>query len=309
MAESEQTVPEIIADRFEVRRQLGRGGMGTVYLVHDRKHKRKMALKTLHRELLDKPWVTARFIREAKATRLLDHPGVVKIFGTYRSDEDLYYTMEYIRGRNLRSYLHKVGHLELSGAVHVLGMLSRALDYTHRFTIHRDISPENVMVQPDGVIKLIDFGLARLNDDEEELTIAETGLGKAQYHAPEQGTDASTCDNRADIYPLGVILFELLTHRRPDGELRLTKLLPKLPPSCDTLAMKTLAEDPNERFPSARAFHDALLAVYQEHKQLRAKRPFARLRSVFAVGNPFRAVRRFLARRSDTGSEEEVGDV
>jgi eukaryotic-like serine/threonine-protein kinase len=301
MAESEQTVPEIIADRFEVRRQLGRGGMGTVYLVHDRKHKRKMALKTLHRELLDKPWVTARFIREAKATRLLDHPGVVKIFGTYKNPEDLFYTMEYIRGRNLRSYLHKVGHLELSGAVHVLGMLSRALDYTHGFTIHRDISPENIMVQPDGVIKLIDFGLARLNDDEEELTIAETGLGKAQYHAPEQGTNASTCDHRADIYPLGVILFELLTHKRPDGELRLTKLLPNLPPSCDALAMRTLAEDPAERFPSAREFHNALLDVYMEHKEFQAKRPFARLRKVFTIARPFKAIRWLLPRRADRG--------
>ena len=301
MAESEQSVPEIIADRFEVRRQVGRGGMGTVYLVHDRKHKREMALKTLHRELLDKPWVTARFFREAKATRMLDHPGVVKIYGTYKSAEDLFYTMEYVRGKNLRSYMHKVGRLELSSVVHVLGMLSRALDYTHRFTIHRDVSPENIMVRKDGAIKLIDFGLARLNDDEEELTIAGTGLGKAQYHAPEQGIDASTCDHRADVYPLGVMFFELLTHKRPDGELRLTKLVPQLPPSCDGLVLNALAENPDERFPSAKAFHDALLAVYEDSKRLQAKRPFARLRRVFAVANPFKAVRRLLAR---SGREE-----
>jgi serine/threonine-protein kinase len=241
--------------------------MGRVLLVFDRKHHAEKALKILHPEHCDKRWLTARFIREANATKMLDHPGVVKFHGAYNRDGQLFYTMEYVPGKNLRVYLAKAGRLSLGSAVRILCLLARALDYTHRFTIHRDISPENIMVVPDGSVRLIDFGLTRLNNDEENLTIAGTSLGKIEYHAPEQDVDASTVDGRADIYPLGIMLFEMLTGERPDGDLRVTRFRPELPRLCDEVVRLTLARNPDERFHTAHAFHDALLGAYEESKR------------------------------------------
>ena len=297
MDEPRHSAGELFADRYEIIREAGRGGMGTVDLVYDHKHQREIALKKLHRDLLGKPWITARFAREARITRTLDHPGVVQLHGAYKHGDDLFYTMEFIPGRNLRSYLTKVGAMDLASVVHVLGLLARALDYTHRFTIHRDVSPENVMVMPDGAIKLIDFGLTRPNNDTDRMTLANSSLGKIEYHAPEQGLDAASVDQRADLYPLGVMFFEMLTHERPDGELHITKFRPDLPHSSDAFVRHALAKDPADRFPSARAFHDALLHLYEESKQPPEGGPPGRRKGFMALGKAFRALRRVLKRR------------
>lgn len=286
MTESGDQALDAIARRYDILRQIGRGGMGRVFLVHDRKDGREKALKMLHPEHMGKDWLTARFIREAKVTRLLDHPGVVKLYGAYRRNGTLFYTMEYVPGKNLRAYLGKTGTLNFASTVHILCLVARALDYTHQFAIHRDLSPENIMVVPDGSIRIIDFGLTRLNNDEERLTLSGTGLGKIQYHAPEQDIDASKVDTRADVFPLGVMMHEMLTGQRPDPDVPVSVLRPGIPAACDDLLRETLAEDPEGRLPTARAFHDRLLAIYEESR-----------RSEVAVSTP---VRVDVGRRDET---------
>jgi serine/threonine-protein kinase len=249
-----------------VERTLGRGGMGKVLLVTDQLTGEKLALKMLRAHHVGNEQVVARFLREINAVRQLSHPCIVKVFEAKQTGSEIYYTMEYVRGISLREWRAQKGKLAFGSVVRVLCLVADALAHAHKVTIHRDISPENIMVMRDGSVRLLDFGLAKLEDDNPNLTRIGVGMGKVMYLPPEQRYNAAQVDHRADIYPLGVILFELLTGRLPKREDRLSAERPDLPKAIDAFLERAMARDPEDRFQTAKEFRDALLGVYRAHE-------------------------------------------
>lgn len=257
---------KIIDGRYTVERTLGRGGMGKVLLVTDQLTGEKLALKMLRAHHLGNEQVVARFLREINAVRQLSHPCIVKVHEAKQTGAEIYYTMEYVRGISLRQWQQQKGTLALGSVVRVLCLVADALHHAHKVTIHRDVSPENIMVMRDGSVRLLDFGLAKLEDDNPNLTRIGVGMGKVMYLPPEQRYNAAQVDCRADIYPLGVILFELLAGKLPKREDRLSQLRPDLPASIDAFLDKAMARDPDDRFQTAKEFRDELLALYRAHE-------------------------------------------
>lgn len=252
-----------ISDRFVVKKTLGYGGMGTVYLVHDERKHRDIALKLLHDEHRDRDWIVARFAREVDVLRTLNHPNVVDLIDAGYDGRLLYYTMEYIKGYNLREWMYLHPKMDFGSVVHILCLVAKGLHYVHRRYIHRDIAPENVMVCKDGTVKIIDFGLARKNDCEEGLTLVGTNLGRTEYNSPEQERNAAFADYRADIYPLGKMLYEMMTGELPARDATVESLAADLPEGCLPFLQRTLASDPERRYASAGEAGVALLAAYQ----------------------------------------------
>ena len=266
MESSEQTFLDtglVIADRYIIQEKIGRGGMGSVYLALDKTTGQKVALKTLRMKYTENKHAIARFIREVTTLRFLNHPGIVKLLDARVANNMLFYTMEYVEGKSLRHLLQSRKQLEFPTVVRVLCLVADALKHAHSVTIHRDLSPENIMVLRDGSVRLLDFGLAKLEDKFKDLTVTGINLGKLHYMAPEQKRSAARVDARADLYPLGVMFFELLTGRLPGPDRKLTAMRPDLPPESEAFVDKAMAADPKMRFQSAGEFRDALLALYK----------------------------------------------
>ena len=260
-------VGSLLADRYEIKALLGRGGMGMVYHVKDWKTNQELALKTLLPKYANNTQAARRFAREVTAARQLDHPCVVKIFDAQQHENLLYYTMEYLEGKSLRALMRKRKkrgqNMGIGSTVRILSLICHALEHAHQVTIHRDVSPENVMVMPNGDVKLLDFGLAKLTTMDSNLTRVGVSLGKIQYSAPEQRMDAKNVDLRADIYSLGVMFYEMLSGELPLGGATLTSLVKNLPREADILVEKSIASDPRDRYASAEEFRIALLKMYQ----------------------------------------------
>ncbi len=280
----------LVADRYEIRSMIGKGGMGQVFKALDRQSSTEVALKTLHPKYTGNKQALSRFVREVKLARQLHHPGIVKIFDARQWNDTLFYTMEYLEGKSLRQWLRQDKRLSLRATVRVLCLVCEALDHAHRITIHRDLSPENVMVLPDGSIRVLDFGLAKLDDRFKGLTRVGFNLGKIDYMSPEQEQDASVVDHRADLYSLGVMFYEMLSGRTPrmvaeavaQGQgtpknvaagcavpqlAKLTETRPDLPPEADHFAEKALARNPDGRFASAAEFRKELLNLYTVYRE------------------------------------------
>ena len=230
--------------------------MGIVYEVKDRLTGDRLALKTILPVHLSNPRAVERFTREINTARQLRHPNIVAVYDVGRDGSLLFFTMEFLEGANLRALMREGGRFELEEAVAILRPLCDALEYAHQFMVHRDLSPENIMVLPDGSVKLLDFGLARVAG---RSTMTATGvpLGKAHYMSPEQRKGAARVDARTDIYALGVILFEMLTGKLPLGYRKAGDILPELPPQCDILIGRCLVPA-RRRVATVRAFRQAL---------------------------------------------------
>ncbi|MBI4556223.1 MAG: serine/threonine protein kinase [Candidatus Hydrogenedentes bacterium] len=259
---------ELIADRYQVQRMLGRGGMGVVYLVVDTLTQQRLALKTLLPQYITHEYAVKRFMREVNVVRQLNHPCIVKIHEAQQAGSLLYYTMDYVEGKSLHSLIRHRGRLGLGSTVRILSLLCHALEHAHQHTIHRDLSPDNVMVLADGSIKLLDFGLAKLTNDESGLTRVGISLGKLNYMAPEQRANAKEVDHRADIYSLGVMFFQMLSGQLPKINQRLTDLVPNLPTECDQLVEKAMAAAPDARFADAQELRLALAKAYDVGKAM-----------------------------------------
>ena len=254
---------DLIADRYKVRRVLGRGGMGVVYLVVDMESQEQRALKTILPQHSDNKTAIRRFYREVDTIRRLKHPAIVNIHDAGRLDAALYYTMDYVNGKSLNRWIEERGRLGIGSTVRILALLADALEHAHQHTVHRDISPENVMVLSDGTVRLLDFGLAKLVDNEGAFTMVGASLGKLQYKAPEQGLNATGVDGRADLYSLGVMFYVMLSGKFPKRGLKFTDLVPELPRDCDDFVARATARSPDERFPNAREFREALMHLYR----------------------------------------------
>lgn len=252
----------IIDGRYEVQSRLGRGGMGVVYLVFDRKTKHRVALKTILPQFFKDRTVLRRFVREVKTIRRMDHPCIVKIYEAHSKKGLVYFTMEYVDGKSLRKLMKKRKRFGLGSTVRIVSLLCHALEHAHQHTIHRDISPENVLVTKEGHVKLVDFGLAKLAKNAPDFTKANMRLGKRFYSAPEQRADAKNVDARADIYSLGILFFEMLAGQLPTTTIPLSVLVPGLDTEWDAFVNTATAEDPEERFPTARDLRKTIARIY-----------------------------------------------
>jgi serine/threonine-protein kinase len=259
--------------KFQVRRELGKGAMGIVYEGHDPMIDRVVALKTIRAENLqgeDAQEQLARFRREAQAAGRLTHPNIVGIYDFGEDAGTYYIAMEFVKGRELQSYLEANERFALHDIVRIMGQLLEALDYSHRQgVVHRDIKPSNIIILGDGTAKVADFGIARLESS--NLTQAGMVLGTPSYMSPEQFM-GQTVDGRSDIFSAGVILYQMLTGEKPftgslttimhkvlqEEPLPPSKLNVQVPRGFDAVIRKALAKRPDERYQTAREFLDAV---------------------------------------------------
>jgi serine/threonine-protein kinase len=256
-----------LADRYRMERELGAGGMATVYLAHDLKHDRKVALKVL-REELSASLGKERFLREIKVAAALQHPHILPLYDSGAVDDLLFYVMPYIDGQSLRDKLDKQGELPVGDAVRILRDIADALSEAHRYgVVHRDLKPENVMLRGRHAL-VMDFGVAKALSEatgRQSLTTVGIALGTPTYMAPEQAVADPHVDHRADIYAFGVVAYELLAARPPFTGATPQQVLAAhvtaaaepvtshraMPPALAALVMRCLEKRPADRPQSA----------------------------------------------------------
>ena len=245
---------------------IGRGGMGTVYRALHLELKRSVAIKVLPPELARDPVLVDRFRREARALARLDHGGVVRIHDLGSHGPHHYLVMEEVEGPNLRGLMQE-GGLAPARALWIAAAVCDALQYAHaQHLVHRDIKPENILVTTEGIPKLVDFGLARVLRGETELmqlTRTDMLMGTFSYMAPEQQRSADV-DHRADLYSVGVVLYEMLTGDLPVGSFSPPSSKASVSPEVDALVMRSLSPAPDERQQSAAELASELRAALGE---------------------------------------------
>ncbi|HEY4101162.1 MAG TPA: protein kinase [Gemmatimonadales bacterium] len=263
-----------LSDRYTIERELGQGGMATVYLAHDIKHDRKVAIKVLKPELAAVLGAD-RFVQEIRTTAALQHPHILPLFDSGVAGTFLYYVMPYIEGETLRSKLDRETQLGINESVKITTEVADALDYAHRHgVIHRDVKPENILLH-DGRPMVADFGIALAVSAAAGGRMTETGLslGTPHYMSPEQATAEKEITGRSDIYSLGSVLYEMLTGNPPhtgasarqivmkivtEDAAPVTKLRKNVPPNVAAAVSKSLEKLPADRFETASEFARAL---------------------------------------------------
>jgi serine/threonine-protein kinase len=259
-----------LADRYRIERELGQGGMATVYLAQDLKHDRKVAVKVLKPELAA-VLGAERFLAEIKVTANLQHPNLLPLFDSGAADGFLYYVMPYVEGETLRSRLDRESQLPVDETIRLVTLMAGALDYAHgRGVIHRDLKPENILLQA-GQPVIADFGIALAVAQAGGSRVTETGLslGTPHYMSPEQAAGERDLDARSDQYALGAVAYEMLSgeppHTGPTAQAIIARLMtekprslratrPNISPTLDAAVQRALAKAPADRFRSCGEF-------------------------------------------------------
>ncbi len=274
MTDAVDRLSAALADRYQVDREIGRGGMATVYLAQDIKHDRRVALKVLHPHLAS-TLGPERFLREIQIAARLQHPHILPLFDSGEADTLLYYVMPFVDGESLRDRLNQVRQIPIDEAVKIARDVAAALDYAHRHgVVHRDIKPENVMLS-EGEAIVTDFGIAKAVSAAggESLTQVGLAVGTPAYMSPEQAAGEGEPDGRSDVYSLGCVLYEMLAGAAPftgsSVQALITKRFTEPPPAVraarkdvtielEQVVTRALARDPGERFATASQVVQAL---------------------------------------------------
>ena len=259
---------------YQILDELGSGGMGRVWRVRNVISDRIEAMKVLLPDLAGRQELAARFLREIKLMASLNHPNIAQLRTAFTADNQLYMVMEYVEGTNMAAKLEK-GPIPVPDALNYIGQVLSAVSYAHQqHVIHRDIKPANMMLTPQGVIKLMDFGIARAGEDR-SLTMTGTTMGSLSYMSPEQVKGEPT-DARSDLYSVGVSLYEFVTGRQPfvatsdysimaahvrEAPKPPIELHPGLPSTLNDIILMAIAKEPAQRFQTADAFRNALSCV------------------------------------------------
>lgn len=264
----------VLGDRYVIDREIGRGGMATVYLAEDRKHERDVAIKVLNPDLAGHGYHPERFLREIRTIAGLTHPQILPLHDSDQRDGFLYFVMPYVEGGTLRDRLRREKQLTVADATTIARTVAGALDYAHRRDVlHRDVKPENIFVH-EGQPLVADFGIARaISSCCDELTAVGLAVGTPAYMSPEQANAEERIDGRSDVYSLACVLYEMLTGRPPfeGGSAvktlalhtlapapRLRPLCPDAPARLEAAIVRALAKDPAARYGSAAEFGQAL---------------------------------------------------
>jgi serine/threonine-protein kinase len=306
---TQPSVPQTIG-RYQVLSVLGEGAMGVVYAAFDPGIKRKLAIKTLHRHLLNRgqQQLLSRFLVEAEAAGRLSHPNIVAVYELNTDADPVFIAMEFVEGCTLAEKIKAAGKIAYQEIIPIVVQLLDALEYSHKAeVIHRDVKPANIMITPDHRVKVADFGMAHL--DTSALTTYGDIIGTPQFMSPEQWM-GKPVDHRTDIYATGVILYQALTGRVPFNADSLWALRDKVlkdtavPPSqnlptpvqqLDTIIAKALAKNPAERFQTAAEFRSALQQIRapnalddydrtQVHRPQKKPQPKSGRRSLLVAG-------------------------
>jgi serine/threonine-protein kinase len=274
MADVLERLKAALADRYTIERELGSGGMATVYLAEDLKHHRKVAVKVLRPELAA-VLGAERFLKEIEVTAHLQHPHILPLFDSGEADSFLYYVMPHVEGESLRDKLNREKQLAVEESIEIARGVASALDYAHRQdVIHRDIKPENILLH-DGQPVVADFGIALAVSAAAGTRLTETGLsvGTPHYMSPEQASADRELDGRTDVYSLGATLYEMLAGQppfiAPSAQAVVAKILTEeprpvtverqsVPPHVEATIHKALAKLPADRFTSGAEFANAL---------------------------------------------------
>ena len=296
-------VGDVIADRYELEELVDHGGMSSVYRGHDRLLERKVALKVLHPHFLDDPEYVERFRREARAVAQLSHPHIVTVIDRGSADGHQFIVFEYVEGENLKQLLERTGPLPIDRAVELGVQIADALAFAHAHDlVHRDVKPQNVLVDANGSAKVTDFGIARSLDVEREVTQTGTVLGTSNYLSPEQA-EGRQVTPASDIYSLGVVLYELVTGEVPfrgdnlvvvamkhvtEHPPSLLVQVPDVPPRLARAVERALEKDPANRFPSMDAFANELRRCHEELGAFDADRTIVRGMPALAAPAPAR---------------------
>jgi serine/threonine protein kinase/Tfp pilus assembly protein PilF len=285
MSDAQASLTSTLADRYTIERILGQGGMATVHLAEERKHKRKVAIKVLKHEF-GASVGAERFLREIGIAAQLSHPHIVPLIDSGESDGSLYYVSPYIPGGSLRDRLNRHNKLPVDEALRITHEVGTALDYAHRNGyVHRDVKPENILFADDHAL-LADFGIAHVCLPEgESLTLAGLALGTPEYMSPEQASGETEIGIPGDIYGLACVFYEMLAGEPPfrgasaratmakqvtERARPLRTLRPDAPSGFERVLEKALAKDPSQRYETVVDFCDAL-----DRGRSEANRPFS----------------------------------
>lgn len=251
--------------RYEIQEIIGVGGMAVVYKAHDNQENRTVAIKILKEEFISNEEFLRRFKNESKAIAMLSHPNIVKVYDVSFGDLIQYIVMEYIEGITLKEFIEREGSLRWKDAVHFAIQILKGLQHAHdKGIVHRDVKPQNIMVLPDGTIKVTDFGIARFSRSDQR-TITDKAIGSVHYISPEQARGEKT-DEKTDIYSVGVMLYEMLTGQLPfqaesavsvaimqlqrDPQLP-TEINGSIPVGLEQITMHAMQKNPERRYQSA----------------------------------------------------------
>jgi serine/threonine protein kinase len=249
--EPEELGPHFAA--YSIEGRIGSGGMGAVYRARHKGLDRPVALKVLHRDVAELPGFAARFEREARTLAALEHEGIVRVHDVGRAGPWYFLAMELVEGVSLRELLRE-REVSPREALSIVVQICEALQYAHdRGIVHRDVKPENVLLDAKGRVRILDFGLAKLLGERapEALTRSAEVVGTPHYMAPEQWERPRAVDHRADIFSLGVLFYELLTGELPVGRFAPPSERVQVDVRLDEVVLKSLARDPEQRWQKA----------------------------------------------------------
>jgi eukaryotic-like serine/threonine-protein kinase len=266
-------IARVLANRYELRTEIGRGGMADVYLALDRLLNRRVAVKILSAAYAADPSFVERFRREAQAAASLNHPNIVAVYDWGQEDDTSFIVMEYVNGQTLRDVVRRYGTVPPMEAARIAADIADALEFAHRNgVVHRDVKPGNVLITPEGGVKVTDFGIARAESSD---TITKTGavLGTATYFSPEQAQGLAL-DGRSDVYSLGVVLYEMVTGVAPftadspvsvaykhvrEAPVAPSRVNAEVPASLDRIVLTAMSKDVATRYQSAEELRGDLL--------------------------------------------------